>query len=186
MSTLPETIHSRGHAQSNELQPNGQDATRAFDSGPSGSQLPPLSENGDVHCVMGQFPTDEEIRLLEFSKSVQKTSLTVLVDYLGRVVTLSGAMIGGTIAAVKTSTMSIGMGTAIIILLFASLTFALAGLLPRSYDVDHSRIDELRALEAKIDKTKRRAVTGSSLFLFLAIAVAIVGFITSAAINHSF
>lgn len=175
MSTLQNVIPGTGHEPSLQVRREGQAGHR---SPGENDNVPVVQEDGAVHGIEGRIPSVEECRLTEFAETIQKQSISTMNDFLGKIVTLATALIGGGIALLIAKERPLP-GQFIywfFVILLVSLLASLYGLMPTSHRFDNT-VSDLRNLETSILAKKQLSIyTGTALFA-LAIVVAIVGFI---------
>ena len=142
------------------------------------NELPEVQGAGELHGLaqMGTIASPEEVRLHELGEATRKGNVPLLNDFLGRIVTLDTALIGGGFAAAKLDALPIWSCLTLVVLLLASLLIGMDGLRPRGHKIDTSLYLEIERIE-RITLARKNSELKISASLFVAaILVAVLGF----------
>jgi hypothetical protein len=143
---------------------------------------PGLPEAVHGHCeVLTTRPTTpEEDDLYDAARRTVEQSVPTLNEFLGRVLTLDAALIGGGFVVAKGDVLPYWWGVAVLTSLFASLLAALYGLSPTRGMVAPYALGGLelyRAFQQRVSEKKRRAARCAAVALAVAFGVGLLGMI---------
>lgn len=173
MSGLQQAISRTGAGHETPIQ-SGCQADQRTATHESGT-VPEMQKASDVPCVMGEIPDTETVRLYDFMVSIRTQNVPVMNDFLGKLLTLNTALIGGGIALFNSkpafaSPTTIGF---IFGCLFFSLLAALFGLMPLPWTYDNST-ESLKSIEQDVLFKKSASIYASVIFFTSAILIGIV------------
>lgn len=119
--------------------------------------------------VMSEPLSAEERYYLEWARETEKRNLTLINEVLRQLVTLTVALLAGSVAFLKEGILPIGFRVALVMCLLASLVASLLGVIPFQGTVAGSPLS--------IKRHKERAVRWKHFWLRLAAGLLVVGFL---------
>ena len=189
MSPLQQDIQRAGGNADGQLQrqteaPSSADTTQAAGTTIADSDLSALPEASELRCVEGTVVSPDDLRYFELGKKLEEGSLATLNDFLGRLLTLNVALIGGGFAAAKGDVIPMWSAIPVVICLMTSLLICIAGIMPRRRAIDFSDHQDVAQQFREAVNWKNRTQLVSVCVFAVAMLMAVTGFVCKAVLTH--
>ena len=121
--------------------------------------------------------TPHEAWLHECAKKAFEGSVPALNDFLGKLLTLTTALIGGGFLIVKNEVMGKGFSASALFTMLFSLTITIWGLMPKAtlMQSPFTNVADYQKFEKKVSNRKAACIKAACASLLLAILISIVG-----------
>lgn len=167
-------VHGAGDERARLLQPGGE-ATPASPTQANDDDVPQVQGDCELHGIAAGVPDTEVPYYMELSLSNRKGSIPYLNDFLGKLLTLVTALIGGGFVVARGDVLPTWSMLIVVVLLFMALIAVLSGLMPRAWRHHPHDLAAVADAEMKTLTRKYKSIKVAVGFFIAAIAWAIIG-----------
>ena len=125
--------------------------------------------------VSGRQPSDEELFYTQWARETSKTNINLANDVLKQLLTLSTALLGGSVLFLAENMMHGFLRFLAIFSFFAALIVSFLGVLPYEAHLDIKNVTAIRNHKKRALDHKRKFLWGSALCSALGLGIVIAG-----------